>query len=385
MRVPLPLTEATLRLPAQGNRLPPLTVGQQLQVVVESRKPEGLLLNVLGRRLTVPSQLQVPSGERLTVQVQALQPQVSLKILAATTRATETQAQLARLLPKQQGPVADALAPVARAAESPQGQSLPAPVRDVLGRIAQALPTRGEAVDPKGLRQVLERSGLFLERLLVSLPGREATNLANTDIKALLQRAAALLRQSLSHAGGSQPGQRGQQGNPPPSPSAPQPASTPALEGLLNQVESALSRIQLLQLQPRISQSPLDLTVEVPLRDGPEMDNLYLRIRRDEDEGGDGAGAHGHEPVYQLVVRLDFERLGTAQATVRMQGEKVSAIWHSENTGLSEAIQQHLPELESRIRGLGLEPESVLCVNAPPPRMEDDVRQPPSGIFHEQA
>ncbi|MBA1149104.1 flagellar hook-length control protein FliK [Ectothiorhodospiraceae bacterium WFHF3C12] len=378
MRVPLPLTETTLRLPQTGTRLPPLTVGQQLEVLVESRKPEGLLLNVLGRRVTVPSQLQVPNGERLTVQVQTLQPQVSLKILAATTRATETQAQLARLLPQQQGPVGHALAPVTRTVESPQAQSLPAPVRDVLGRLAQALPGRAEATDPATLRRVLEHSGLFLERLLSRVPVREAGQVANTDVKALLQRAAAALRQSLGRA---VPTPQAQGGSSAPTQAAPN--LVPVLEGLLTQVESALSRIQLLQLQPNISQSPLDLTVEVPLRDGADVDNLYLRIRK--DGGGVEAEGDNAEPVYQLVVRLDFERFGTAQATLRMQGEKVSAVWHSENPSLSEAIQQHLPELESRIRGLGLEAESVLCVNAPPPRSTDDVRQPPSGIFHEQA
>lgn len=378
MRIPPPPTETTLRLPEAGGRLPPLTLGQRLEVLVEGRRPEGLLLNVLGRRMAVPSPLQAERGQRLTVQVQALQPRVALKILATEYRAADSARMLlARLLPRQQGPVSQPVAGITRGVESGQAEALPANVREALGRIAPALPTAAAAGDPQRLRQVLERSGIFLERLLARLPGRDAATMAGRDLKAVLHRAAAALRQSLGQAGGTVA---------PHSPAASAGAHlAPVMEGLLAQVESALARIQLLQLQPNISQSPLDLTVEVPLRDGTDIDNLYLRIRREDGGGAAAEQGQSGEPVFSLVVRLDFEHLGFAQATLRLQGERVSAVWHCENPALSEAVQQHLPELKARLRALGLETESMLCVSGSPPASTDDIRQPATGILHEQA
>lgn len=389
-----PSLTGVLRVRSTDIRLPPLRVGQRLQVLVEEKRPGGLLLNVLGRSMKAQTRLPLSPGERLTVQVQTTQPQLTLKIIPPETPQTPVKALMARLLPKQ-----DALAPAMRRIAGTGGEAaarLPEAARQQLTRLVETLPTSREASEPGGLRGLLARSGVFLERLLPTADPETANALAGTDRKALLQRFAALLRASLqqqsptnrTNAGATTRGQgtpKDQTAARPGGQAAAQ--TTQALEALLGHVESALSRIRLLQMQPTVSHSRLDLAVEVPLRDGADLDNLYLRIRRDDDDEGTGTEERATTPVpaYQLVVRLDFEHHGAAQATLRLQGERVSAVWHSPNPALSTLIERHLPELGARIRALGLEADSLVSVNAEPPRSPDDVRAPPSGLLDEQA
>ena len=180
-------------LDATGSRNTSLGLreGQLLRALVVQGTPVGrgggqALLEI--GRLTVPvrSQLPIPTGLTLKLEVARLLPSLNLRVLSsepASPREVASQRAALNLLPQQRGlaTLASALQQASRPA-SP----LPETVRTAAREVLRTFPDRSVVTDPAGLRRAIRESGLFLETQLARAAATGTT--PPLDLKALLLR-----------------------------------------------------------------------------------------------------------------------------------------------------------------------------------------------------
>ncbi|RLK50669.1 flagellar hook-length control protein FliK [Alkalispirillum mobile] len=363
-----------------------LRLDQVLQATVRTGPDGRMALEMANHLLGARSEIPLREGDRLTLQVAELQPRVNLKVLEHRGREPAINNALRTLLP-QQGtltPLLEQLGNLARTGvESSQRAALPAPVREAVLAVLASTPSAEQASRPEGLREALQRSGLLLESRLAALlqgpapqqAGSAGAQLLNQDLKAALLRLAARIRQ---HAAGGAQAQSGQpQGTGAGQESAagraaPLPTGMPAdglLALLLRQTESALARLQLLQVQTAALEQRLDFTIDLPLKHGEDLDLVRMRVR--EDEAGGSGDEEDAGRSLELRLGFDFRATGPLDAIIRLRGETVSVAWWAERPPTVAVLDELLPHLESRLRAQGFELGYVVCQQGQPPQAPD--------------
>jgi len=362
-----------------------LRLDQVLQATVRAGPDGRMALEMANHLLGARSEIPLREGDRLTLQVAELQPRVNLKVLEHRGREPAINSALRTLLP-QQGtltPLLEQLGSLARTgAEGSARAALPAPVREAVLAVLAGTPSAEQASRPEGLREAMQRSGLLLESRLAALlqgpapqqAGSAGAQLLNQDLKAALLRLAARIRQ---HAAGGAQVQSGQPqgtaaGQEAAGRAAPLPAGMPTdglLALLLRQTESALARLQLLQVQTAALEQRLDFTIDLPLKHGEDLDLVRMRVREDE---GDGTGDEedAGRPL-ELRLGFDFRTTGPLDAIIRLRGETVSVAWWAERPPTVAVLDELLPHLESRLRAQGFELGYVVCQQGQPPQAPD--------------
>lgn len=155
--------------------------------------------------------------------------------------------------------------------------------------------------------------------------------------------------------------------------------------GLLQQVESALSRVKLNQLAslPQERQQPPEWLVELPVRRGEDAIDVWgLRLRReggrsDSETARNGAG-------WTVMLAFDLPGLGPVQARVSLSGERqISTRFLSEQGEPLRRLSEHLPRLRARLEQSGL---VVQDLDVKRGRLREPPAPPPRGpILDDQA
>ncbi|ABI57151.1 flagellar hook-length control protein FliK [Alkalilimnicola ehrlichii MLHE-1] len=360
-----------------------LRLDQVLQATVRTGPDGHLALQMANHLLGARAEIPLREGDRLSLQVAELQPRVTLKVLEHRGREPAINNALRQLLP-QQGSLAPLLDQLAASrpgrGEAAAGRQLPAPVREAVNALLARIPTAEQAGRPEGFRQALQQAGPLLEARLATLlqptaqsPQAQSTAAAqvlNQDLKAALLRLASRIRQQAASGGTPPAGQNRTAGSAPEATgrgAAPLPG-LPAeglLATLLRQTESALARVQLLQVQTAALEQRLDFSLDLPLKDGGELDLLRLRVR-DDDSTGSGEDEDGGRPL-ELRLGFDFRRTGPLHAIVRLRGETVSIAWWAERDETVAVLDDLLPRLEARLRAQGFELGYMGCQRGRPP------------------
>ncbi len=166
--------------------------GQLLQATVTEVAAGRVLLAIGHRQVSAQTSLHLEKHQQLTLQVKSLGQQPVLRILSPA--ADTTLATAVRLLLPRQGPMTPLLSSLGQLAAAPRA-ALPGPVKDLIRSMVRQMPTVDQASTPRGLKQALDESGVFLERHLLQapLPGAGPA-IAGADFKAKLLRLLQLLR-----------------------------------------------------------------------------------------------------------------------------------------------------------------------------------------------
>ena len=332
---------------------------------------DGSLLLVIGRhRLPASNSLGLADGERLTVRLNRGAEGLSATLLRRDAPLEPpTAATLRRLLPAQ-GSVAGAVRG-ALAQASGQAPALPPAAREALAELLAAVPRPAELSHPESLRQALRDSGSLLEWVLARAP-EAAASAGRRDFAALLLRLAQRLQ---PEAGTEQAA-----GRPAPPPGLDTARAGGELAGLL---EAAAARLRLLQLQPAQGGADLDLAFQIPVQDGAEVDELYLRVRREAPEEADDA-AQGARAL-EVTLAFDFGARGRLEARLRYQAGGLSASWWSERAELLRAVDAGMPLLRERLEAAGLSVGRLEARSQPLPPMSGDICRPEGGLLREKA
>lgn len=343
--------------------------GAVLEALVVSADADQGTARVLiqGRALEVRTEVPLQSGQRLSLEAEPRPGHWRLRIPPPPERAVLHQA-LRQALPRQQ-PLAPAIQAFVRAVADSR---LPPSVRALAAQLtAQALEPRRLAT-ADGLRQAVERSGIFLEaRLAASVPPTTAAALPSSvvkapplpagappappaagaapaaghesvasDLKGLLLRLLHLLRAPTP-------------ARPDKDAADPDHAATEALRALTRHAEGALARIELHQLRalPESGEREPSFVLELPFRQGEQLETLTLRIRREPEADGEPEA----RAPWTITLELGDGKSGPLRAVIAWSGEAVSTRFFAARSELAERIGASLGLLDTRLRAAGLE------------------------------
>lgn len=364
-----------LTAPARALSALPLRSGQEVTAVVQSSESDGsLTLNINGKLLRAVSSLQLLQGMSLKLSVEQENQQLVLRLSPEEQQRLVQQQALRQLLPRQDSlkPLLDNLAKLlpqtadsksstanpanatgaggdtATGKASSQTGSAPGEVQKLAVQLLRQGATTQSLGEAKGVQQAISHSGLFLEQQL-----RAATVggfSPDRDVKVLLLRLAALLRQAIASPADKPPAKTGAD-----------PARSMRLnnmESLLQlqkQTEAGLARIQVNQLSQASTpqqgeERPLLIELPVFNLQQQQTELLQLKIQRDKHRSGDG-----REDCWSVTLKMSPAEYGEIQAIVALSGGKVSVTFWCAETNTRELFREKLELLTQSLQEQGLE------------------------------
>lgn len=354
----------------------------EAQVVSTDEGKGTARVHIQGRTLDVRTELPLQPGQRLLLKAETQPGQWRLHLQSSPEQMMLDQT-LRQVLPRQQ-PLAPAVQAFVRAATDPQ---LPPPVRMLATQLAALVPEPQRLATAEGLQQAIERSGLFLEARLATpastqppttsqpqsapqsstgtLPAPAEASVA-LDFKGLLLRLLHLLRGPASSRADKAEADTDS-------------AVAEALRTLARYAESALARIELRQVRalPESGERTPELVLELPFRQGEQLETLTLRIRREQEHNG---GSEGQTP-WTVTLELGDGKSGALRAVVTWSNHTVSTRFFAARSELTGRINASLNLLDTRLRAAGLE-VGTLEAHTGPASSEEPL---PQGLLRERA
>jgi len=361
---------------------PTWRVGQILEATVGAVANGRVTLLAGDRQLTVQTPLPLQVGQPVRLQVEQLGDRPTLRLIPpnSTPSAADPAAAAVRQLLPRQAPLAPLFSAALALAQSPP-PTVSGVVLDAVRTLLKQLGDANSMSQPRQLRQAIENAATPLESKLLQTP--PDGTLATGDLRINLLRLIAALQSALvgrEPAGKSPPGTDARtaatpaadwprSGNPPTAqagaraqPAQPVEASG-LVEELLPRALAALARLELNQLTPanRGSQATTpEWLVEIPVQRGSEIDIWSLRLVRDQDRTPGNRHEHRGR-VWLVQMAFDLPQLGPVQAQVRWSDAVITAGFWAEREESVPLIRSHLHELESALRGEGLNVDPIIC------------------------
>lgn len=328
-----------------------LQVGQLIQARVTANPQPGLLRLQIGQtELTARSPLDIPRDTRLQLQVISRLPLPELRILGRLETSRPTQQLLRDALARQLPPAESrqALQALGRAPLTPAQSAL---VTEA-ARILEGSGLAQRQLSGSGVRQALERSGVFHEARLLTQGAP-----ASADTKA---RLLQLLARTL-------PAERGAAVDPNAAPATARGTSTHPADAILARLgavlEGAVARIQLHQtaaLQGDDGQRQV-WQIDLPILLSEEAHQLMLRIERE------AAAERSEESGWTVKLSFDFDSIGRLQSRIALSGRRVAATFWCERGSTLQRLEQRLPVLHEALVAQGLEVVRLAGVEGSPP------------------
>ena len=332
-----------------------LQVGQTLPARVLAELQPGLVrLQLATIELLARSQVRLPAGTELRLEVVKGQPLPELRILSDPTpqdpRQQIVRSALARELPARDvRQTAMELRPLAQTPKQ----------IDALRQFAAILQDSGvrpHQLSPEWLQRAVTLSGLFHEARLAAgapvEPGDTKTRLL--QLLSVLGEASAAGRRPVPHAPGTETGAQTQR-----------PGEDSLLGRLIRLVEGSVARIQLQQSAALPSDEPqrqawqLDLPIHLP--DG--TDDVTLRIEREARR--DAADA---APEWSVNLAFQFDTIGTLQCRITLAGDRVATTFWCEQPLTQARVERRLPNLKDALEAQGLEVVHLAGIVGDPPQ-----------------
>jgi hypothetical protein len=348
-----------------------LRIGQTLPAkVLEQVQPGLIRLQIATTALLARSQLPLPAGAQLKLEVIRTLPRPELRILQ-TAGPREQQQQAVR------GAMARQLPPgeVRHTGTLLAAQARPGREADGLRQfnaIQQGNGVRLTQLGPAQVRQAVMNSGILHEaRLAAHLPADTG------DTKTRLLQLLALLRPD------TRPGIKEAR-----APDSAAEEAKPARAGgdaLLNRlvrlIEGSVSRIQLQQAAtlPTEEGQRQAWQIDLPIHLPDETHDAMLRIEREEAGDRDGASA-----TWSVNLVFRFDSIGKLQCRIGLAEERVSATFWCERSETFRRVEARLPSLQEALEAQGLEVVHIAGVLGDPP--EPLIRVPmPDKLLDEHA
>ena len=315
-------------------------VGQVLNALVVDRMPSGnVLLNVGGREFVTLLDLPVQAGSRLQLEVQQVQPQVTLKVLTSAREGTPSQLTQPTTQVSQQSLLSSSTAFSVDAKPSPLSSLLVAlvtpsaqPALRALVSQAPALANLISALSSQSLQATalsggaiaaaVGRSGLFNEANLAMDRGSRASSSSKTQLAQLQKLIGELPTTNLN---------------------AEARASLSTLSDLTNAALANLTQQQLISM-------PQDTGSQrwcfgIPLAYEGRLVDLNMVIERDEKNGE----ASNAEAIWRVDLSLSLPEIGPLRVLVTMRGREVSVVFNSDSSQVRGLVDSSFGQLKERM------------------------------------
>jgi hypothetical protein len=347
--------------PVQARSPQPLNVGQQVKVMVEI-EANRVVLRLLDTateepvlqqawRTALPRQMPLANVlHSIARLVQAQLPSVPGAATSATTGPVpgptppSSSPPIAQPLPLPDIRPADlALRPQSAPATPPATAGVMAAEKllPLAAQLMNQLPESQRLTTTDGLRQAILNSGVFLEARLA----RGDTAALQEDFRANLLRLLGAVREQATAPAAAVT----RDGNAPTLPAS-------LLLELSQQIEGALARVKVQQLHNVSAQSDPNPAwlLELPLRNGVELEVLRLRIQREEGHRN-GGGAAG----WSVRLHFDNARHGNVDSVITLLGGKVGVSFWATQPQTADRFRLRLEELRGQLQHAGLEVEHL--------------------------
>ncbi|BCX81604.1 hypothetical protein MIT9_P1182 [Methylomarinovum caldicuralii] len=350
------------RSSAPSQPVPPLQVlqpGQRIQArVLAQTGPNQVMLEMLGSRVIADTQVSLPAGGQVRLEVVQGGPQPQLRVLQPASSG-DAPAQLLRNVLPQQQPLTQSLPALLQLAGDPR---IPEPVRRQLEQLRQALPRQTELVSPDRLRQAVRRSGLFAD-----IPAEASAASRPPDLKHQLRQLADALRERPALPLHPSPEHASSPSDTLPSREAHSRTLETLLDSLSRKVTAALARITVDQLAslPQPDRPETVWHLEIPYHDDQSLEVLTLVIKREQERNG--ADAEASRPLWSVDLELQPASLGTIRARIVLSGRQISSYFWGERPDTRRLFAQHLEQLERRLSLAGLTPARLQVTERPLP------------------
>jgi hypothetical protein len=289
------------------------------------------------------------------VRVLSLGAQPQLEILSGNSPLDSTVNQALRERLPQQNGYAPLLATVGALSQWSMAKQLPPYLRSALALLEHSMSTPQELSTPEGVRQAVNRSGLFLESQLAQAPANDA-NTAHDDMKGALLRLVTILKgQPLlgesSDTDVDPPllyrGVMPQGRLPLPFELSSTSDATEFLPRLYTDVQAALARLEVAQLQA----TPGHWLVEIPVQDGDGADVLQLLLKQEQE----------NEQGWTMGFSLDLPSLGPVAGELHLRGLRLSVKLWAPRRETVDRLEEHFDDLRARVEATGLFLDQLSC------------------------
>ena len=387
-----------------ADNLPPnWKVEQLIQAVITKITEKQLFLDIQGIKSNTvkPALSDLQVGDILKLQIEQLKPMPQFKIIGLV-KATNTNliSQALRQVAVQNPEIAPLLKNISYVANRPalRPSPLPADVNSAVRTIFKQIPAPYNLKTAPQIQTQLQDSGIFIENKIKSQifaalqnpPSNKTTQLnsnikseLNPDLGAQLHRLASLIRTQLPPETATRNTSVLNQNNIA-QPNIPntqknvqqQTTRAPigqaslqnitqrdeAMQTFLRQIDSSLTHMHQTQLQNLNDAQPgrpLWL-MELPIKNGQDIDLFELRITEEENQQEDGET----KKIWNVTLKFDLEGLGKIKAHIKMQNEYISAQFFSEKSEVLSLFQENFDFLRSRLNVNGLNVGNIECARA---------------------
>ncbi|MDH5395147.1 MAG: flagellar hook-length control protein FliK [Gammaproteobacteria bacterium] len=382
-------------------------VSQLIKAVITQITAEEIFLDIQGIKANTPKPniagLQI--GDILKLQVEQLKPMPQFRILSIEkTENTNIVSQALKNPVFQTAlPLPPLLKNISFVATRPALHPAPlsADVNAAIRDIYKNMPAQFNLKTASQVKMHLQNSGLFIEskirnqiintmqsvqfshtsHLKTRIDSHLKTELSH-DLGAQLHRLASLIKIQLSAASIPASIANPAKTNPVPQTAVTQPnmnntaqlqSNRPAeqaslqnislreeaMQTLLRQVETSLTHLQQTQLQ-NMNESqagrPLWL-MELPVKNGQDIDLFQLRISQDEENRTEGEATK----IWNVTLQFDLEGLGKIKSHIKMQNNIISAQFFSEKPETLNLFRKNFDYLRNRLSYNGLNVGNIDC------------------------
>ena len=325
---------------------------------------QGLLVMQIGA-MTVEAEApgtQLPSQFQVRVLSTGSQPLLEIIGAQVTPDSSVNQA-MRELLPQQNG-YAPLLATVAALAQWPVLRQLPPYVRNALALLEHSMSNPDELATGDGLRQAIERSGLFLESQLAQ-PGSSGASAGQSDWKGAMLRLLTTLNSqpelrdanSVSVAPPLQSRAMTPQGRlmlPPELTDNSE--ATSLLPRLRADVQAALARLEVAQLEA--SKVPAWM-IEIPVQGKEGADVIQIKLEQHDKDSEQAQH-------WTLGFALDLPSLGPVQGELVLRGLHLSVRLWAQQRESTALLEQQFDDLRLALAASGLSLDQLSCQTGMP-------------------
>lgn len=335
--------------------LPELSAGERVDAAILSSPGKGqYLIQLKNAVLPARSDLVFPEGEKITVVVDRLYPEVLLRIAGRSIQVTPESpaflpgtkagaSSLFRLFADISG------LPAHREDAGPYGTSGARPADALLSLVRVLVLSKEVLRDPLFIRNYVFHLGLLHEKASRD-GGAGAGEKAGSrtpsggSLKGLLLRAAAD-PQFLEALWGREPdGKRSGQD---------------VVRQFVDNGLGAIETEQLLNLVLQETENRYFLSLPFLFPGGFRMQDLVIQFDRRRREGGEA------QRSFQVTLHLDLDVLGKAIADVTMTGDRVGCAIRFEEKKGRDLLAPHMEELAGRLKASGYGLQFLTCTEDP--------------------
>ncbi len=341
--VSLPVGLTLYESPRTAKEIWPLSLGEILEARVEAQAgPSRFLLTIKGKSMPVSCELPLQQGQRLTLRVDQLEPQVLLRIVKPFASASEILNEYAKFIRSNPEAVRDLFVSGRELFLNDFFlETLPEGAKAIAKNVANLLNTLilSESNTQKlPLNEFVASLGMMLEPDLLEVlqNKRDLKSVRSEGMKAYLLRLLDELKLLRQDAG-----------------EAPE-----YLAKLIEFAEKGIKTIeanQILNLHSEIKGAGYFFQVPVLLHEDVRVADLFISTENDK-------GASETKKRTRVLVFLNLDALGSMMVDASVSGHSIGCVFRFADSSAKDFFLQFLPELEDNMKKIGFEGVFLNCL-----------------------